>query len=1472
MPAGVVKNARDERHWTMAKEQAAKQGHAKDYAYIMGIFKRMSKAEKIRGGLGDNKPDSDFDPEQLAAGIKVEREHTKDPAIAREIARDHLTEDPAYYRKLKRMEKGDERTPGEIPKTAPQTKIKIFQEDAEAQGVPPGTRRLPLTLPSRQEKPYPKLPQARASKSEAPMSLVKSVLGVDRVANLATLSPDDQLQALRVLRKAGRVLRETFERAVLRKARAEQQGLFGSHPSMNPAKGKMQQTSMFGGAGGGSGEGSRGGKVIGHTTSGKPIYDAPGHPAHGKFNAGERQEAETTHRAHGWEPIPESKEGGWRRKGAKIGTGPSGPVHEYEHSYPGGEKQPGLFGKATPIQLPVAKGARLTPDPAVKGTVPDPDLSKPHLGTWTPGGIAPGTGAAPGGYKPGKTTGISDAAAAKMGMQTAQPRESSTTIQRSLTKSLSGMSGTEQLVYLRELRKAKGTQLGLFGQQALPGTGGGGEAPKPKTAPTGRTGEGSRGGKVIGHTTGGKPIYDSHDHPGHAGFTAGDHHDAAALHDRKARTAADAPGTDWRNPEASGHRLAANDHRASEHKLDTAAALAPVSKQAMREEGQAHRAEAKEPKAAPESRSGIDPRMEGLTDMSSRTSYPQARRDFRYTPESQGRAKAHSDLSAHYREQAGKHGGSWADSLVEAARAHTTAADRHSKKTFDAEGSSRAAGEAGAKHHDAMIAEADNARNAHIRERNNLENARGPDKRVATPAGDVEVGDLHHKAAEAYAGAKAAHLQADPRGGDPAKTLKHAKDAAKKQGQADWLSRRAHHGDGYREAKRGADELYSMAVHPANEGQREEHLTVARKYEEAAQKHADAVHSLRGGASKEGRKVSDGALKAHAAAKEAHQILSGERKPEKLAARKRPKTAADHSRIASLHNHHANKAEEAAGITGTPQNRDALRADAAAHSKAAGLHWKAADAHKEGHESAGEATAAANAASAAAPEVRYWTGAGENKAERPNVKIRKSMQPGATVPPGKDPLMKKADPKAAAQAQAAQEEQKQKARRQASGAPPPPYQANGGAQNGQNGQGQGQGQQQGAMGPGAGPGDEDYHRDKALAHLRAAQAHANAHHSAKQLAQAGDHHERVNDAEAASMDAVGDQGGQAIQPPGQQPQGQGQPGPGQFKKSEGEGSRGGRVIGHTAGGKPIYQSDVPSKFDPAAGTSERAQFHEDQARTHRKLRREHLRLQQDPATSEGDSAAHFEAAGIHAKAATMHDAAAETGEAAPEREQKREQYTDSAVKFGTQAHALSRKLFNKSMPVQKDEDPRTIKKGNLYVDLNTADDAAVALLEKGGAIGADFSTAPDPWGPQRTAAMRGERIVKGQFSGGTVYQGELEGEPRGGDMRESATRLVTEMLTVEDDPAGNRGQGGLDGWFRDAYDPSPEVRVPLDIRARAGFDAPSGETFGHVITKSAPEIQVIDDSDPYQRALARSDPRDGQAGMRLQYQGDPKNR
>jgi hypothetical protein len=68
-------------------------------------FYKAERKDKIPGGIADKKQVSDFDAEQLAAGTKVEMEHTNDKSVAQEIAMDHLSEDKNYYKKLKQVEK-----------------------------------------------------------------------------------------------------------------------------------------------------------------------------------------------------------------------------------------------------------------------------------------------------------------------------------------------------------------------------------------------------------------------------------------------------------------------------------------------------------------------------------------------------------------------------------------------------------------------------------------------------------------------------------------------------------------------------------------------------------------------------------------------------------------------------------------------------------------------------------------------------------------------------------------------------------------------------------------------------------------------------------------------------------------------------------------------------------------------------------------------------------------------------------------------------------------------------------------------------------------------------------------------------------------------------------------------------------------------------------------------------------------------
>jgi len=56
-------------------------------------------------GKHNHVPDSEFDPAELALGIKIELEHTDNLVYATAIAKDHLSEIRDYYTRLIKMEK-----------------------------------------------------------------------------------------------------------------------------------------------------------------------------------------------------------------------------------------------------------------------------------------------------------------------------------------------------------------------------------------------------------------------------------------------------------------------------------------------------------------------------------------------------------------------------------------------------------------------------------------------------------------------------------------------------------------------------------------------------------------------------------------------------------------------------------------------------------------------------------------------------------------------------------------------------------------------------------------------------------------------------------------------------------------------------------------------------------------------------------------------------------------------------------------------------------------------------------------------------------------------------------------------------------------------------------------------------------------------------------------------------------------------
>lgn len=85
-----------------------------EFREIMIRYPKLNETmEKVKGGLADGMTTKDIAEKhgvsvkeiskQLNKGIKVELEHTDSDIIAKEIALDHLYEDPKYYDKLKKI-------------------------------------------------------------------------------------------------------------------------------------------------------------------------------------------------------------------------------------------------------------------------------------------------------------------------------------------------------------------------------------------------------------------------------------------------------------------------------------------------------------------------------------------------------------------------------------------------------------------------------------------------------------------------------------------------------------------------------------------------------------------------------------------------------------------------------------------------------------------------------------------------------------------------------------------------------------------------------------------------------------------------------------------------------------------------------------------------------------------------------------------------------------------------------------------------------------------------------------------------------------------------------------------------------------------------------------------------------------------------------------------------------------------------
>jgi hypothetical protein len=90
------KGLSDKKFHEHSRRLGVKNDRAEEVAY--------AEARALHGGKAEEPGAKKPSPQQMAMGARVEREHTHKPAVAREIASDHLAEIPDYYSRLKKME------------------------------------------------------------------------------------------------------------------------------------------------------------------------------------------------------------------------------------------------------------------------------------------------------------------------------------------------------------------------------------------------------------------------------------------------------------------------------------------------------------------------------------------------------------------------------------------------------------------------------------------------------------------------------------------------------------------------------------------------------------------------------------------------------------------------------------------------------------------------------------------------------------------------------------------------------------------------------------------------------------------------------------------------------------------------------------------------------------------------------------------------------------------------------------------------------------------------------------------------------------------------------------------------------------------------------------------------------------------------------------------------------------------------
>ena len=191
---------------------------------------------------GREYPDNLFDKEQLKIGTKHELEHTDDTEEAKRIAKDHIWEHKDYYKKLPKCEAKMKKSSDFIKEAFND----LFKAFGKRGGQVTGFQGKRAQYESQAKDPAKSVTYSKMKeKMDEAKGIEKKEKKPKKETSMYSTSSEIISKALDILK--------------------------------------------------GKGEGSRGGKVIGHTKSGKPIYETKHPGLYGDFNAKDHADAAEAH-------------------------------------------------------------------------------------------------------------------------------------------------------------------------------------------------------------------------------------------------------------------------------------------------------------------------------------------------------------------------------------------------------------------------------------------------------------------------------------------------------------------------------------------------------------------------------------------------------------------------------------------------------------------------------------------------------------------------------------------------------------------------------------------------------------------------------------------------------------------------------------------------------------------------------------------------------------------------------------------------------------------------------------------------------------------------------------------------------------------------------------------------------------------------------------------------------------------------